>query len=197
MEWVSLDDWKPTPKLHRFRVPSEWRKKQNSKTVECDPDADDLKNIKAHIAHGVPDEEIQEIFNISSFTFKKIKRGKYSMYGTRNENPTKEMRKEIQSHALKMYQDLKDEIRIEYDLSSTCFDELMEDCLFKKKKKKKKEQTEDILPIAEEIQCDDEEENELESDVELILNEIPDANEDELIGEHDERDESHEREKEI
>lgn len=173
-QWVSLDDWKPTPKSTTFRVPSQWRKRQNEKSVECHPDNDELRKIKAHIKHGISDDQIVEIFNISSFTLKKIKRGKYSMYEERNTIPSKEMEQEITIHALKMYQDLKDEIRIEYNISSPLFDKLMEESLFKRKKKKKKKPLEEE-PKQEELKVkeDDDEEEEISEDALDHIDEHP------------------------
>lgn len=135
-DFVSIDDWKPTERNSVFRNPSEWRKLQNSKYFDVLPDSDDLRKIKAHLKANISKDEIIKIFGISSLTFKRIKLGKYSMHESTSFPPTKDEKKEIFGHVSRLYQDIKEDVMIEYNITASMFDAILKE--FDKSKKKVK-----------------------------------------------------------
>lgn len=137
-EWGSLDDWKPAPKKMIFRAPSEWRKAQNQRQCGA-PSLDDVQKIKAHLRSWTPKKEIMETFGISSYTLKLIMRNRYLPYDTNYASLSQEKKVEVKQRIAEDFQEMMDEIRIEYNLSETMFNVLFFDMLGVKKKKKKEE----------------------------------------------------------
>lgn len=75
-EFVSIDDWKPTPKSQR--VPkSEWRQVQNAGNHDIQPGIDEINKIKGYVKKRLPDCQILEAFGITAETLVAIKRDKY------------------------------------------------------------------------------------------------------------------------
>lgn len=70
--FINLDDWRPSPPSKVFRVPSKWREEANKLEKVTEVGLDEFYKIKAHIKHGVEQQEIERIFKLNKTDYDKI-----------------------------------------------------------------------------------------------------------------------------